>query len=729
MARPLSTKSTTDMFTDAVPRRSAVDHVLNVAMGPLPIEIVQLRSWGLRLGMRLLLVGGFLGALSYFVLKTAQSQRKSVFVSLSRDAGKCKRTLTPTISGTYALDLDGKWSTNPEYAATASVLRVEFNHFPTKDYGRAIRDAADAIAGLPPMSMMDNVLRALAWKHRVDSTDEGKGSAVFTFAADAGAVFDAKTVYVGMTGCPSANYQSSYQWQWGYQTDVNDRYEYHVDQDAAAGTTRISWVREALDLCTTGATGISVANLLGCYLANTDVVDSQLALDVDWFSVVVAAALNAGVLDDPTFMEELDSELFNFHTQDSTDDSNNSSDAVLEYCEWYRELYYDPAGAFETFVNDAMFQNWSEYVNVPYEVAAEFFCPKHYPSEFASETAPADNLRFFTDSRVPGMAPVACSLTADHGWVCSIVLGNIHAYPFVQIWADECNFCSADVPLNTSDQVDACAGDGRFQPDFTGGLFIKPVSRGPFLAHPWADRDDYWRTVATGDQPTLSRLSRYASWFLQTDNPDRSTEWSIYSDVATAACTLDYNSTFVAFNNYESDGNAVSINADGNTAHPSTWHCTSAWSDEVAAALLKVTANSKSPTTLFENYYECNTKPLQRWIYALGVGVANAETLFILLSFCITAILLEAVARYRSRWLTHGVLVTEDDVQDNNLLQAFKAKYRKVRQHDDEEDYDEDGGEDKTRGGVPRLDSDYGGFVIHPNDDVRPEAKEAPEAA
>lgn len=673
----------TRQLRNVVPDPNSVEHVFNVSIGPLPIEIVQLRSWSARALMRIVLVGSFVGALLYFVRSSVRASKKSKFIALTRTAGDCKRTLTPTVSGTFSLDADGRWSSDPEYNPTRSLMRVEFNDFPTKEYQEAMQAAAARVDKLAKRSIMENVLFALTWKYEFSSAKEG--SVVFSFAADAGAIFDAKTIYVGTVGCPSANYpDAAHDLTWDYlATKDGLRYEYHVEQQEDAGKTTVSWRREALDACWVGASGITMEDLFGFYLTNAIVVDSELNFEIDWFSASVASAINARVLDDPFFMNELSRDLFNFPRH--SDNASNPPDD--EYAYGYYSSFndnaweYDAESTWASFIEWTMNDDWGStstdyypyyytYQDVSYMNASDWYCPHHLPPEFLAAKSSGD-VRFFTDDRVPGMDPIACTFTDQHGWVCSVVLGNIHVYPFIQTWLDACNYCESTLIPEFS-SCDFAPSDS-FNPDFVGGFFVKPVEQGPFVAHPYYDRDDYWR-LTDKDYRTLSSLSRKTSWSLQVSTPSTIE----YDTVATAACTLDYETSFIAFNAYERDGNAISMNADGHTAHPNEWHCTNIWSNQAAHALRSVATNDKSPTTLFENYFECKYKASQRWITALGVGLSNARTFFLVVSFFLTAVVLEAVAKYKRNWLAHGVLVTEDDMQTHSLLEAYKAKYRKV---------------------------------------------------
>ena len=625
----------------------------------MPMEVGQLRSRLCQRLMQLVLAGMFVGMLTYSMVIGLQSAKRATFISLDRNAGDCSRELTPTVSGTFSIDEDGRWSTDPRYDTTKEIVRVTFKDFPTRKYSEAIQAAGARVREFvnddtTVLSLMETLLVTMTWRYEYES---GGGSVVFSIAADPGAVFDGKTLYIGVAGCPSA----------GTLVD-GTLYDYHVDQDGAK--TRLTWRKDAFTACVRGAYGKSPSDVLGSMLTGAPVVDSERLLDIDWNSVAFAAALNNHVETPESLgLDELNASLFNFFRNDIEDDDDDDVGTSDYNGDDYYYFYFyddddtdedddtpvfDSPTAWTEFMASMNFNNWTATDNYT------ALCPKQIPADFDLWANNESSVRFFTDARYPGMDPLACLNTTQSGWVCSVVLGDVHAYPYVELWDAECNYCSPTLE---------CSDGDDFQADFTGGFFLKSVYAGPFLSHTYADRADYWyqpRSIRS-EKASLSNLVRLASFGLQNNPSERVAQKS--------ACALEFEgSLFVAFNAYEGDANAVSLNFGGNTAKPTTYHCKKDWAETAMRAVDGVAKYDDGPLVLFENYYVCKKKLRDRWFEAVGVGFANARLLFLIASVFLTTIILRLISVTKKEWLEDEVFVAESEVQDEQVRSLREKK-------------------------------------------------------
>ena len=57
-------------------------------------------------------------------------------------SGSCQPVPTGVLSGTYALDANGRWENDPDYVAHRTLFSVEFKQLPTERFADAMRDIA-----------------------------------------------------------------------------------------------------------------------------------------------------------------------------------------------------------------------------------------------------------------------------------------------------------------------------------------------------------------------------------------------------------------------------------------------------------------------------------------------------------------------------------------------------------------------------------------------------------
>mmetsp|Transcript_6609 Transcript_6609/g.20102 ORF Transcript_6609/g.20102 Transcript_6609/m.20102 type:complete len:301 (-) Transcript_6609:297-1199(-) len=234
---------------------------------------------------------------------------------------------------------------------------------------------------------------------------------------------------------------------------------------------------------------------------------------------------------------------------------------------------------------------------------------------------------------------------ASGPWVCSVILGQVHAYPMLHYFEEGCNVCGSLIEECNPNDI-----------DLVGGLFLKRMRHGPFVERAieniWSDRANVYFGLlrSVGFEVPLG--------------------WDF---VDMAVCALDYPLQLVAFNTYDTVNRLFTINSERTDIQWSDWSCNETWAVDATRIFAEI---EKPPETLTESFFECTRKRFPAAIDALGVAYGNAELLAIIALGLILRQLVRALFKCSPDFFHNRTLVTDGCVQDTTIELALARSLR-----------------------------------------------------
>mmetsp|Transcript_1458 Transcript_1458/g.1927 ORF Transcript_1458/g.1927 Transcript_1458/m.1927 type:complete len:689 (+) Transcript_1458:66-2132(+) len=650
-----------------------MDDVLAHALGAVPVEVSQLRSMITRNFFRLILVASFVISFVLLVYFDFRNTRQEKFIAVKRDGSsvKCEKVRQQTFSGSFELDSAGSWSSSSEFKETESILRFDFQNFPSEHYEEAMYAAVAELESFSQeqeqWSYLQNTLFATVLKRNLAY---GEGSLEISLAADASALFGSASSYlVSAASCPSARYSPDYGYSYnspdGAFVSEVDRFEYHVESLENGRILRSSWPRASLEACVSRPWLAipTVSEYLGSGISGNP-IDMTLSLDLDWYSVAAASAINENVISSPYEFMNL---IYTF------DISNDDSDQIL-YDDWFDSESAARAYWYDYWQTETSYR-WRYRTWPIYEEATANYCPNTIPNDFFHQQS-TKTYSIFRDPRVTDMQDIVCHFDND-AWICAIVIGNLHAYPHFAYADSNCNVCD----FNDDDNV-SCSSNR-----IHGMLFLRSFEHdGGFTSKPYDDnRDEYWLAVKNRRSNASTFVNDIPGVvenmaLLDLQGPETA-EITTYT-----SCALDFDGLAIGISAIAtSTSETIPRRTDtGADASPDWWHCSNTWLDTATQALYTVLDANHAPVNFFENYYECQTKRFPAMIDAFGIGFANARTFVYIVAICIAFCLIKI---FPNRAYRYNTVVSENEIQDHARLLTIQAKLdgkRKQFHHDDE---------------------------------------------
>jgi len=660
---------------------------------PVPLEVAQLKSLKLQFYFKIFFTVFAVVCLALLLTYAYISKRQTKFLALDKSAGNCQEVLIEFVTGDWYIDWDGVWSTSDAFDQTDTYIRVVMKAVPASDFGKAMKALAEEFEqkkldlDIEDHSLTQNMLLAMTYKATWIGENGGKAQAWIETSADT--LLQVSSITVGATGCPPGTFyfeDRTKEYAMGYR-QAYPNFVYETDIENFDGYTKIAWSADAVATCTSNIFGFKMSEWLEQLIKFGELNNypsepsEHESFNIDWYSVVAAAAINDAQVSPYDFMDELDNDLYNIASTVFTPQLNAtladlvSEDAYYKFLdngyqcsgyesyEWFRSL----SGARNSSVYSEEFSNRDPWITCPSFQDGFLFG--------ASDVDPSKeyNVQYFSDtSRKAGMQPLACTFIQEEnvGWVCSIVIGGTHAYPMgIFHHLDKCNHCESNkeglsyLTYNTQECVSP-----RQRREYYGGLLFKPNYFGPYTNHPYPP-NEAWIASDTLDTATLTKFISYEVGY------SSAVFTSCYNYYAACAVTDWYYHWFVAFNNFEQSQPLSIINEFGFINKYENWHCSTFWIDTASSHLKNLI--KKPPIDLDETFLKCKPSASSAFIASLGESEGNVNIFLIVLSIVMTQGVIAWLHKYRPHYFHGNIVINQDQIIKSNIVNAANREYRR----------------------------------------------------